>query len=186
MRRIVCSVPWNAPRAADALDLAVRLGDGAEIIWDDDHDAYPTFLRALELQRDDDAWHFQDDAVLTSRWHEKAAWELQTHRGAIVQGFSRRKDDLTKGSRWMRGSGFNYGVCWFLPGIYAPELLAWAKEWQRPDGVRGWVDQMVADWMSVWCLRYWLVVPSLAQHKEGPSMIDPRRARSRQSRTFVA
>jgi len=48
------------------------------------------------------------------------------------------------------------------------------------------VDQMVADWMSVWCLRYWLVVPSLAQHKEGPSMIDPRRARSRQSRTFVA
>ena len=181
---LICTVPWNAERYQWAQELRDYLPE-ARLIEDREHNGYETFQRALEAQGSEDAWHLQDDAVLTSRWLQKARWERATHPDTVIQGFSRRCDDLTVGSRWMNARGFNYGICWFLPGRLAPGLLAFSRTWpRRPPVEKCSLDTMTADYLATVRERYWLVVPSLVQHREGPSMVDGRRARARQSKTF--
>jgi hypothetical protein len=185
VKAIITSVPWHALRAGWAREIAAQFDD-AEIVWDETHDAYDTFVSALKVQGGVDVWHFQDDAIMASRWLPRASWEMQSHPGAILHGFGRVKQDLDLGSRWMRGRNFMGGVCWFLPGYFAPDLLGYALTWERPENVRGWVDVMVANWMADRKLRFWRIVPSLVQHRDGESVIGGAgRTRHRQSPTFV-
>jgi hypothetical protein len=176
-------VPWDAERLGWAEGLAEELPN-ATLVLDRQRSAFETFLRALEEQDVGGAWHFEDDATLTGRWREKATWEVKQHGESIIQGFSRLKADAERGSRWMRGSTFLYCICFWLPSGQAEplhdHLVKWWDERDRNDEAFDFA-------MQTQIKRYWLVVPSLVQHREAKSMIGgPGRHPRRQSRTFVA
>jgi len=182
MKTIICAVPWNEDRATWARALALRLN--GVVVWDEVRDAYETFQRALVVQGEEDAWHLQDDVILTSRWEQKAQWERQAHPHAILHAFGRVRADIERGSRWMPGRQFMGCLCWFLPGHHVADLAEYAAAWKRPEGVRAHVDIMVAAWMYERKLRFWRIVPSLVQHRDVPSVIG-QRAPHRTSPTFV-
>lgn len=158
------------------------------VIKDRHRDAMDTFLRALQAAGDRPALHLEDDIVLADHFHERAGRVISERPDSPVQFFSLRgKTDRAKGSRWEPGRTFLMGQCFYLPAGLSRSIHEYAAHWrstdrglQHPTGL----DMMVGDYLAHHRIRYWMQVPSLVQHRASTSLIDPRRARTRQSPTF--
>lgn len=182
MRYIVTAVP---EREAYVAALADELPD-LEIVRDSDRSAMTTFLQALALIGRDGAVLLQDDVLLTSDFRRKAEAVIDQHVTTLVQFFSMRQSDLKLGSRRQPGRRFLALLCVYLPPAYADAIASYYPRWPKRGGnFRGWVDVMVRDWLVEHRLSYWLHSPSLVQHRQVRSVIDPRRSSRRQSPSFV-
>lgn len=164
--------------------LKARLPD-LEVVWDRGHDATGTFLRALgyDMAGGEGALHLEEDIELTTGFVQKVEDVLAEHGDHLVQFFScRDTKDLTVGSRWDRD--FLMAQCFWLPPGYAAEIRAYSARWPKHEEHPNGLDLMVGDWLRERRERYWLHVPSLVQHRRGPSMLGPRSS-ARQSATFT-
>lgn len=157
----------------------------AVIVWDRRRDAMDTFLLALEAAGDGPALHMEDDVILTRDFAAKVEAVLAEHGDRPVQFFSLPRKRDVEGSRMEPGRTFCMGQCFYLPAGMSRKLLAYAPKWPRRDEHPTGLDLMVSDFLSAHRLRYWLHLPSLVQHRRLPSLIDPRRSKSRQSASFV-
>lgn len=140
-----------------------------------------TFLMALETAGSDPAVHLEDDIVLCDDFLATITPHLKTHP---VQFFSRVKEDITLGSRWRPGRSFVNAQCFYLPPGMSFEVLKFGARWSGLDEHPTGLDLMVADFFASQDVRYWNHVPSLVDHAESVSLIDPRRSSRRQSLTF--
>lgn len=185
---------WHGQRNAWATATRKSL-PGSIIVPDRERNARATFIDALRRQGDRDAWHLEDDAFPTSDFVAKTLAEQEAHPGVVIQGYSNTKGDVEKGSRWLPGSRFFSGVCFFVPGPMAPDLLRYVegyRDHKHGDPYYGrtlkpgrCTDPVVRDYLKEHKLRYWNRVPSLAQHRDGPTLMGVPTSRHRQSRTFV-
>jgi hypothetical protein len=154
----------------------------AEWCMDQKQDAMDTFLRALEMAGDEPCIHMEDDAILCRGFEEKVKAVIAERPHDLINFFSRRKDDLDKGSRY--DYRFSYNICFYLPEFYSADILRYYEKWedkgQHPTGY----DLMMDDWLRERSERHWIHVPSLVDHWEGKSSIDRRRNSKRQSYTF--
>lgn len=144
------------------------------------------FLNALDMASNDACIHMEDDAVLAEDFVAKAEATIAEHPKEVIQFFSRRGDDLVVGSRYDRT--FANNVCFYLPEHYSALLAAyWRNEWsaKNPKHPSGW-DLMMNDWLKSRREPYWIRCPSLADHRVSVSVIDPRRAKNRRSKSFDA
>lgn len=188
-RYLIRTVAHDLPRLAWAGDLAAKVG--GELVVDQDRDAYANWLRALEEQGFDGAWHLEDDAILTSDFKAKTQHAEERHPGVVIHGFSMRQKDvevLGRGGQWRPGGSLRATVCVFLPAGMAPQLLAFAYGWKAREGITqpGWCDVVLSRFLQERKLRYWAEVPNLADHRgDAPSMISHTHRRGRVSRTFV-
>lgn len=182
-RYLVRAMQERTPYLADLQAAIPQL----EIVWDEKRDAMDTWLRALAEAGADPVVHLEDDAFPTRDFLAKAEREIAQRPDDVIQFFSRRKADPTEGSRWMPGAGFSCAVCFYLPAGCAPALREYFPIWDQTC-TRGphptAVDWHIPDWLARQRKRYWLVVPSLVQHRIGPSLIDHRRSSRRLSATF--
>lgn len=155
-----------------------------EIIRDRKRHAMVTFYDALAAAGEDAVVHMEDDAVLTSNFCTKIEAEISKRPHEVINFFSRVKDDLTKGARYRAGSSFNYNVCFYLPAGMSRDLLLYGPAWKRHKEHPTGYDLMMQDFFVKYGVDYWQVVPSLVQHAEGRSIINPKRSSQRQSKTF--
>tara|TARA_R110000803_G_scaffold207394_1_gene275294 strand:+ start:117 stop:677 length:561 start_codon:yes stop_codon:yes gene_type:complete len=146
--------------------------------------AMDTFLRSLEIAKDDPCIHMEEDIFITKNFMKKASAVIRQKPMSVVQFFSMRKADLTIGSRWDRS--FLMNQCFYAPPFYSRLMLEFSALWipknieEHPNGT----DAMVRDFLKYRKERYWVHCPSLVDHREGKSVIDPRRSSKRQSFTF--
>lgn len=178
-RIIIRGVPQRRPW----IDYLRRHLPSAIVCMDADRNAMHTFEAALVMAGAEAALHMEDDTVLTRGFGPKVAAVLAERPDVVVQFFSRRKEDAA-GPHW--GSSFIYGQCFYTPAGVSMALLEFLPGWQaaHPEHPTG-LDYAVNDFLRSRKQRCWVHVPSLVQHREGVSAIDPRRARRRQSKTFV-
>lgn len=166
-------------------ELLSWLSDSIVIVIMDKHrSAMDTFLRGLAAAGSGAAIYIEDDALLTLNFERKADSVIQEYGEHPIQFFSRRKDDEEIGSRWIPGSSFSCNVCHYLPPGMSAKLLAYYKVWPRREEHSNGYDLMQADFMKERRMRYWNHVPSLAQHREGVSIINHKRSSRRYSYTF--
>jgi hypothetical protein len=155
------------------------------IIVDDTGNAMNCFRQALDIAKDSPALHMEDDIILTEGFCEKVKTEIEKHPDQVIQFFSIRKKDLTEGTRLESGGKFLMGQCFYLPAGLSMAIKAYLPSWkgikEHPTGL----DSMVMDYLKVTKRKYIHFVPSLVQHREVKSMIDPRRSSKRQSPTFI-
>lgn len=174
-------------RQAFVNEIIAALPD-ALLVTDRKWDAMDTFLRALETAGRRPALHLEDDVSLAPGFRARAAALLNEHQHEPVQLFSIRAiADRRHGARWELGSQFLMGQCFYLPAEMSRDLRGYADYWRESD--RGHehptgLDLMVADFLRERRIHYWHHVPSLVQHRPSTSLIDHRRARTRQSPTF--
>lgn len=153
----------------------------------DSNSAYMNFLNALEMAGEDACVHLEDDITLTSNFKEKIEKVISENKDQVIQFFSMRKKDLDVGTRMELGSTFLMAQCFYMPKGLNKKLLKYCKEWinKNPDRFNGSpLDNAVADFLKENKIKYLLSVPSLVQHLEVKSVIDPRRSTKRQSKTF--
>lgn len=157
----------------------------AEWCFDTKKCAFDTFLRALEMAKNDPCLHLEEDILITKDFEKKAKKVIMQKPFKLIQFFSMRKADTEIGSRWDRN--FLMNQCFYAPPNYSRLMLEYYYEWsktklvQHPNGT----DQMVCDFLKSRKEKYWISVPSLVQHRISVSMIDKRRgSTNRQSQTF--
>ena len=156
-----------------------------ELCVDTQKNAYFNFCKALEMAGNDPCIHFEDDVLLCDNFVEKAMKEINEHPKDVIQFFSRRKDDLRIGSRYINGSQFSFNVCFYLPEKMGLEMLQVAREWWAEKGDASVAyDWMMADFFKARKIKYWNVVPNIVDHKIGRSLISPKRSSRRVSLTF--
>ncbi len=139
---------------------------------------------ALRLVGEDSALHFEEDIWLTENFPEKAGRVVADHSDTVIQFFSMRKADLEVGSRCEPGRTFMMTQCFYLPKTYSRQLLEFYPNWADRDNHISAADIFLADFLKSRRETYFLHVPSLAEHRSIVSLIDKRRSRNRQSKTF--
>lgn len=182
-RVVIMAVPWDTERVRNVKRMREQV-PRAEVVWDEKHSIIDTFTRALGSVGDDPAVFLQDDVYLHPRWDEKVAEVLAEHAHDVCQFFSIRKADLALGSRYVPGRQYLMNQCFYLPSGAAADLRAFALSWWEANPEHTGDDTCMALWLAASGRRYWHHVPSLVQHHEWKSAIDPRRSSKRQSPTF--
>jgi hypothetical protein len=145
-------------------------------------DAMKGFLHALTIAGVDPTLHMEDDILLCKDFESKIKEAIKLHPRNVIQFFSMRKADLTKGSRWDKA--FMMTQCFYLPQGYSKLIAEFGRDWKGiikdPTGY----DIMVGDWLRSRHEPYWIHIPSLVDHRICKSLINPRRSMYRQSLTF--
>lgn len=155
----------------------------AVVVRDQTRNAMDTFREALRVVGQCAAVHMEDDVILTNRFVEKLMSGIGDGM-SVVQFFSLRKSDLEFGTRLEPGRTFLMGQCFYLPSGMSADILAFSREWPGLDKHPTGLDTMVGDFLRSRKVRYRLHVPSLVQHRNCRSAINPRRSSSRQSPSF--
>lgn len=184
-RVLVMGVPWVQERVRSVAEIISHVPD-VETVWDRNHDAMDTWRLVLDTAGFDPVVILEDDVELTDDWRTKVEEAVSHHPDHIIQFFSMRKADQTTGSRWEPGRTFSMNQCYYLPARVAHHLLQYSQDWAErfPEHPTGY-DLLMGQWMKENKLRYWLHVPSLVQHRNWRSEINPKRSGARQSKTFT-
>jgi hypothetical protein len=180
-RVIVTAVLPRAP----FVEYLQRHIDGLEVVWDKHRDAMDTFLRATAQAGDDPVIRLEDDICLTKNWRDKIEAAIAERPNDVIQFFSRSKYDPIRGSRYKAGNTFAYNVCNYIPAGMSPKFIEHLNVWEDKEKHPTGYDLLMGDYLSKNHINYWLQVPSLVNHAVTISQIDRRRARSRQSTTFI-
>lgn len=158
-------------------------------IFDKYRDAMETSLRALAEVGDSATIQMEDDVVLTSNFLDKANAIIKTvkenYGDILIQFFSMREADIEIGSRLEAGRGFSSTCCTYYPKGMAKDILKWVETIDLPSYQTA-TDWIVRDYLQSKKLKYWISIPSLVEHMELKSAINPRRSSKRHSKTFEA
>jgi GR25 family glycosyltransferase involved in LPS biosynthesis len=158
--------------------------DNLIVIYDTENNAMKTFLAAMKYAGKEKSVHIEDDIILTKDFSKKLNDVIWWKPNEVIQFFSMRKKDLDIGSRYERGSTFMMNQCFYLPEFY-PELIHdYYPSWRQKDIHPTGYDILIADFLKDKKEKYWLHVPSLVQHRQCKSIINPKRSAFRQSITF--
>ena len=125
----------------------------------------------------------EDDIVLTSDFKEKIESVIAMYPDTLINFFSLSKK-LTE-PHWKKGREYCMNQCEYFPMGFSLKVAESYKDWAQKDAGKNpnAYDFLVGyAWGSnnpylVWC-------PSLVQHREVKSIINPRRSSKRQSVTF--
>jgi len=146
--------------------------------------AMDTFLLSLKMVGDNSCINMEDDIELCEDFKRNIENAISQNEDKVIQFFSMRKDDLKIGSRFIAGRKFLMGQCFYLPKGIAKEMLEYSKIWGRFEEHPTGLDILIADYLGDNRLKYFNFVPSLVQHHEVESIINPKRSKKRQSITF--
>jgi len=154
----------------------------AEWCFDKTRNAMDTFLDAMRMAGDDPCVHMEEDIILTQNFMTKLIGAVHERPNEVIQFFSMRKDDLTKGSRY--DNNYLMNQCFYLPAGYSTAIHDYYQFWEDKEKHPTGTDSMICDYLKAGKEKYWIHVPSLVDHRVAKSMIDPRRSSKRQSLTF--
>jgi len=178
-RVIISAVPWELRRAQRAQELAAVTG--GEIVWDELHSGYDTYVRALMAAGHEPAIFLEDDLILADRFVDRIEAEIALRPDSVINFFSY----WLKRGGWKPPIRYTANLCHYLPAGVAYSMSRFAPQWNL---VRSWPkadqDMLVRDWLIREDRKYWLRAPSLVQHESWSSVTASYRSSARQSPTF--
>lgn len=148
------------------------------------HDAMGNFLNSLTYT-DKPAVHMEDDIILCDGFYGKITAAIEQHPNDIITFFSLKKKDYEVGKPYYEnGSKYLMNQCFYLPAGIGPQIAEYYNVWEgkvkNPTGC----DSIIADFMKSRHMNYLQWFPHLVNHKEGKSLIDPRRSSKRTDKNF--
>ena len=156
----------------------------AVVYWDNEfHDAMKSYLYVCEhVVKGQPCVLLEDDVILTSNFKEKCESVIAQFPDMLINFFSlsktKTKPHLKKGREYCMNQ------CEYFPKGFSLKVVDAYKRWELKDKEPTAYDFLVGyAWGNnnsylVWC-------PSLVQHREVKSIINPKRSSKRQSVTFV-
>jgi hypothetical protein len=180
-RILVQAVPARSANVAAML----KVVPDAEVVWDKDRQPWDTYVSILERAGDGAYVHMEDDIGFCGDFRRKLEAAISDRPNNVIQFFSRRKDDITKGSRW--DSYFSYNCCVYIPPGYA-RLLYEKSTSERGKWAPTWFDGPLDELLKQRREQHWICVPNLVEHLSFASMVGSfyghGRSKRRQSFTF--
>ena len=147
--------------------------------------AMETFMKSVEMSQDDDCLNLEDDIILCDNFLERVNKVIARHPDKAITFFTLKNRPM--GENIEKGGNFCMAQCVYMPKWLNVALKKYVDIWlmskrgkENPTGN----DYMVADLLASLKKSYILYQPSLVQHMDMKSRIDPRRSTKRQSKTF--
>jgi len=148
--------------------------------------AMETFMKSIEMSENDDCLNLEDDIVLCDNFLEKVNEVIAQYPDKIISFFTLKKRPM--GINIERGKTFCMNQCVYIPKKRNKALLKYQPVWMKSkrgiENPTGY-DYLMGDLMDLLNETYVLYQPSLVQHMEMKSRINPKRSSKRQSKTFI-
>lgn len=157
----------------------------AIVYYDEYHDAMKSYLHVCrEIIKDEPAVLLEDDIILTSDFKNKIEAIIGLYPDVLINFFSLSKKHTTP--YWRYGKEYVMNQCEYFPKGFASKVVNTYEEWKRSDGGKNPTayDYLVGYTWGAYN-KYLVWNPSLVQHREVKSIINPKRSTKRQSITFV-
>ena len=154
------------------------------IVWDKYKDPMETFMRAWGENPNNASLRFQDDIILTENFLDKAHSVIEKYPNDVIQFFSMRKADTEIGSRWESGGNWIGNLCHYLPAGMSEEIYNFGLTWGGLLANPTADDLLMRDYFKSKKIKYFLHCPSLVEHAQVYSVIDRKRSKFRNSKTF--
>ena len=154
----------------------------AVVYYDEFRDPMRSYLHVCEnIIKGQPCVLMEDDIVLTSNFKEKAESVIERYPDTLINFFS-----LTKkytGPHWKKGRQYCMNQCEYFPEGFSLRVVEAYKTWPLKEKEPTAYDFLVG---YAWGSNRWYLVwsPSLVQHRQVKSIINPRRSSKRQSVTF--
>ena len=162
------------------------LGEGVEVIWDEDHNACHTLCRALNT--DESVLFMEDDIELCKGFLEKAMKEIEEHPNDFVMFYACKNWEIEEAENKKKWIAYNRMFV-FTQAFYMPAgVWKWLAEFLKDDFHANhcrysiWINKYL---MKNWIRRY-LVLPALVQHIGNTSLLEPDKKtyKMHQSKTY--
>jgi hypothetical protein len=154
------------------------------VVEDDGSGIMVTHQRALRATNGEPFVLLEDDVLLTQNFVVKAETVIAERQDDVITFFSRRKDDLTLGSRYMNPMAFYMAQCLYFPSGVGPAIADYHAISPTIEKDPTASDRVIAAWCKQDGRKIWISVPSLVEHLPLTSAVDTRRSKNRQSLTF--
>lgn len=147
--------------------------------------AMETFMKSVEMSRDDDCLNLEDDIILCDNFLERVNEVIARHPDKMISFFTLKNRPM--GDNVESSKTFCMNQCVYMPKWLNRLLIQYYPKWintsRGKDNPTGY-DYMMSDLLDIIKEKYILYQPSLVQHIEMKSRINPRRSTKRQSKTF--
>ena len=154
----------------------------AVVYYDEFGDAMKSYLHVCEnIIKGQPAVLLEDDIILTSDFKNKVESVIRQYPDVLINFFSLSKKYLEP--HWKKGREYCMNQCEYFPEGFSERVVRAYDNWALKEKEPNAYDFLVGyAWGNnkpylVWC-------PSLVQHREVKSIINPRRSSKRQSITF--
>lgn len=175
----------SVPTRRNVVDYLRSHIPGLQVVEDDGRGVMANHQRALRATNGQPFVLLEDDVLLTRDFTAKAEAVIAERPDDVITFFSRRKDDLTLGSRYMSAMGFYMAQCLYFPAGVGPAIADYHPISPTLTKDPTASDRVVAAWCKHDGRNIWISVPSLVEHLPITSAIDSRRSKNRQSLTFT-
>lgn len=155
-----------------------------QVILDQERNAFDTWQRKLQSVGDDAGVFMEDDVILCDNFRDEIEKVIEQYPDMMISFFTLRKIDRPT---LMRGADFCMNQCYYLPKGMAKAIYEYSINWiksERGKAEPTAYDYCMGDWLKMNKLKYILWSPSLVQHKQQKSRINPRRSSKRQAKNF--
>lgn len=166
----------------DFVDEILKQVPEAIVYYDEFGNAMKSYLHVCEnIIKDEPAVLLEDDIVLTSNFKQKIESVISEYPEILINFFSLSKKHVKP--HFKKGREYCMNQCEYFPAGFARKVVDAYKDWPLKEKEPTAYDFLVGyAWgynkpYLVWC-------PSLVQHRQVKSIIDPRRSSKRQSITF--
>ena len=155
----------------------------AVVYYDDEfHDAMKSYLYVCEhIVKGQPCVLLEDDIILTSDFKNKIERVISMYPDMLINFFSLSKKHTKPHLK--KGREYCMNQCEYFPAGFSLKVVEAYQHWDLREKEPNAYDFLVGyawgrnNQYLVWC-------PSLVQHREVKSIIDPRRSSKRQSVTF--
>ena len=154
----------------------------AIVYYDEHHDAMKSYLHVCKnIIAGQPAVLLEDDIILTSDFRQKAEAVIAQFPDILINFFSLSKKFIVP--HFKNGREYCMNQCEYFPEGFSMRVVESYEHWPLKEKEPTAYDYLVGyAWgynnpYLVWC-------PSLVQHREVKSIINPRRSTKRQSITF--
>jgi len=157
----------------------------AIVYYDEYHDAMKSYLHVCrDVIKGEPAVLLEDDIILTSDFKNKIEAIIGLYPDTLINFFSLSKTHTAP--YYKLGREYCMNQCEYFPEGFSLKVVDLYEDWKAKDGDKNPTayDYLVGyAWGSN--RKYLVWNPSLVQHREVKSIINPRRSTKRQSITFV-
>lgn len=142
-----------------------------------------SFIKTLELAKDDNCIYMEDDIILSKDFIQDTEHFIKQNSDYVINFWTLKKS--IKKTTLMAPSSFMSNLCVYIPNKHIKGIIGfYNKGWDRIKEHPTGMDLLVRDYLMSVKQNYWLYHPSLVQHKKVVSAINPRRSKYRQSISF--
>jgi hypothetical protein len=124
--------------------------------------AWEVLIESIKTAGRDNCVYLHSEASICNQFCEEVEAVISKNNKSVIQFFSKHKDDLQLGTRWVRSNTLWMGVCYYMPGKVSVSLLEYLTENLEAVKVSESPEKWIGRYFHKSNIQYLNICPNLA------------------------